>query len=75
MYGFFRLAGREDSVALAERLVSEAALGLAPGAGFGGGGEGQLRWCFAAPTAKLDQGLDQGFDRLGAFLAATGGAP
>ncbi len=71
MYAFFRLAGCEDSVALAKRLVSEAGLGLAPGAAFGEDGEGWLRWCFAAPMAKLDQGLD----RLGAFLTATGGAP
>ncbi len=58
-------------MALAKRLASEAGLGLAPGAAFGGGGEGWLRWCFAALPAKLDQGLE----RLGAYLTSTGGAP
>ncbi len=73
MYAFFRLAGCEDSLAMAKRLVSEAALGLAPGAAFGEGGEGWLRWCFAAPPAKLDRGLE----RLETFLAASAvrGAP
>jgi aspartate/methionine/tyrosine aminotransferase len=57
MYAFFRLAGEHDSVALAKRLVDEVGLGLAPGAAFGEGGEGWLRWCFAADLARLDEGL------------------
>jgi aspartate/methionine/tyrosine aminotransferase len=44
MYAFFRLAGETDSLALAKRLVDEVGLGLAPGAAFGAGGEGWLRW-------------------------------
>jgi aspartate/methionine/tyrosine aminotransferase len=65
MYAFFRLAGEgADSVALAKRLVNEAGLGLAPGAAFGDGGEGWLRWCFAAEQSRLDEGLA----RLGAYL-------
>jgi aspartate/methionine/tyrosine aminotransferase len=65
MYAFFRLAGETgDSVALAKRLVNEAGLGLAPGAAFGEGGEGWLRWCFAAERSRLDEGLA----RLGAYL-------
>ncbi len=67
MYAFFRLEGCEDSLALAKRLVSDAGLGLAPGAAFGEGGEGWLRWCFAAPPDKLDQGLE----RLGRYLASS----
>jgi aspartate/methionine/tyrosine aminotransferase len=65
MYAFFRLAeGGGDSVALAKRLVNAAGLGLAPGAAFGEGGEGWLRWCFAAERSRLDEGLA----RLGAYL-------
>jgi aspartate/methionine/tyrosine aminotransferase len=57
MYAFFRVAGHDDSVALAKRLIAEAKLGLAPGAAFGPEGEGWLRWCFAADGAALDEGL------------------
>jgi aspartate/methionine/tyrosine aminotransferase len=58
MYAFFRLAEEAgDSVALAKRLVNDAGLGLAPGAAFGAGGEGWLRWCFAADHSRLDEGL------------------
>jgi aspartate/methionine/tyrosine aminotransferase len=65
MYAVFRLAGETgDSLALAKRLVNEAGLGLAPGAAFGEGGEGWLRWCFAADRSRLDEGLA----RLRAYL-------
>jgi len=68
MYAFFRLAGEDsDSVALAKRLVNEAGLGLAPGAAFGQGGEGWLRWCFAAERSRLDEGLA----RLRAYLSGA----
>ncbi len=60
MYAFFRVQGQDDSLALAKRLVAEHGLGLAPGAAFGGEGEGWLRWCFASrDLARLDQGLDR----------------
>ncbi len=68
MYVFLRLAGETDSLALAKRLVDQAGLGLAPGAAFGQGGEGWLRWCFAADRSRLDEGLA----RLSAYLG--GGA-
>lgn len=57
LYAFFRLAGCEDSLATAKRLVDGAGLGLAPGAAFGDDGEGWLRWCFAARPDKLQDGL------------------
>ena len=58
MYAFFRVAGQDDSLALAKRLVAEVGLGLAPGAAFGAEGEGWLRWCFASrDPARLDAGL------------------
>ncbi|MED5620012.1 pyridoxal phosphate-dependent aminotransferase [Ideonella sp. BN130291] len=58
MYAFFRLAGENDSLALAKRLVLDHGLGLAPGAAFGPEGEGWLRWCFASrQLGRLEQGL------------------
>ena len=64
MYVFFGVAGEDDSVGLAKRLIAEAGLGLAPGAAFGPEGEGWLRWCFAA----ADEALDEGVRRLDAWL-------
>lgn len=66
MYAFFRLAGCKDSFNLAKTLVTEAGLGLAPGAAFGEEGEGWLRWCFAARPEKNAAGLD----RLARYLGA-----
>jgi len=58
MYVFFRLAGFDDSLALAKRLVNEVGLGLAPGCAFGSEGEGWLRWCHAvSDTGKLQDGV------------------
>ena len=65
MYAFFRVAGHDDSLALAKRLVVEAGLGLAPGAAFGDEAEGWLRWCFAS---REPQRLTQGVERLVRFL-------
>jgi aspartate/methionine/tyrosine aminotransferase len=65
MYAFFRIDGHDDSLALAKRLVTEAGLGLAPGAAFGIEGEGWLRWCFAShDPARLTLGVE----RLKRFL-------
>jgi aspartate aminotransferase len=64
MYAFFRVAGCDDAMALARRLVAEAGLGLAPGSAFGPEGEGWLRWCFAARPEKNAAGLE----RLARFL-------
>lgn len=66
MYAFFRVAGQDDSLAFAKRLVEHHGLGLAPGAAFGPEGEGWLRWCFASrDPARLDAGVR----RLAAALA------
>lgn len=65
MYAFFRIAGCDDSVALAKEIIEEAGVGLAPGAAFGDEGEGWLRWCFAHRPEKNAEGLR----RLGAFLS------
>jgi len=70
MYAFFRLAGSNDSLATAKRLVLEAGVGLAPGVAFGASDDDTagswLRWCFASQDP---QRLIQGVERLRAWLA------
>ena len=66
MYAFFRLAGHDDCLAVAKRLVREAGLGLAPGSAFGPEATGWLRWCFAS---REPQRLIDGVDRLRLWLA------
>ncbi len=65
MYAFFRVAGQDDSLAFAKRLVVESGLGLAPGAAFGDESEGWLRWCFASRDPSR---LVQGVERLASAL-------
>ncbi len=65
MYLFLRVAGEDDSVRLAKRLIEEVGLGLAPGRAFGPEGEGWLRWCYAADWKKIESGIE----RLARFLA------
>jgi aspartate/methionine/tyrosine aminotransferase len=57
MYVFFRIGGMTDSLAFCKELVRTQGLGLAPGAAFGPAGEGYVRWCFAAETPKLADGV------------------
>jgi aspartate/methionine/tyrosine aminotransferase len=60
MYAFFRVDGRNDSLAFAKHLVSAVGLGLAPGAAFGEEAEGWLRWCFASKDpARLTHGVQR----------------
>lgn len=72
MYVFFRLAGFDDSLDLAKRLVGEVGLGLAPGAAFGPEGDGWLRWCHAVSDLQT---LRTGVDRLASFVARHRAAP
>lgn len=65
MYAFFRVEGRDDSLAFAKRLVGEVGLGLAPGVAFGPEAEGWLRWCFASRDASR---LTDGVARLAQLL-------
>jgi aspartate/methionine/tyrosine aminotransferase len=69
MYAWFRVqgvAGADDSLAFAKRLVADHGLGLAPGAAFGPEGEGWLRWCFASrDTHRLLAGVDRLKSALG----------
>ena len=63
-YVFFAVDGMTDSVAECRRFVSEAKVGLAPGAAFGEAGEGFIRLCFA----NSPETLHQAFDRLTPLL-------
>ena len=69
MYVFLRVAGYDDSLALAKRLVAEARIGLAPGIAFAPEAEGWLRWCFASKDVAR---LGQGVERLAAWLRGQG---
>ena len=71
MYAFLRVAGHDDSLQLAKRLVAEAGLGLAPGIAFAPEAEGWLRWCFASKDLAR---LGQGVERLQHWLSAAGQA-
>ena len=68
MYAFFRIAGFDDSMDVARRLVVEAGLGLAPGAAFAPEAGGWLRWCFAS---KDPGRLVEGVRRLREWLEAN----
>ena len=60
MYAFFELPGHTDSLATAKRLVTEAGLGLAPGAAFAPEAGSWLRWCFASKDlGRLTQGVER----------------
>jgi len=58
-YAFFRVEGLTDSAAFTEKLVRETGLALAPGAGFGAGGEGHVRLCFAVGEETLNAALER----------------
>jgi aspartate/methionine/tyrosine aminotransferase len=57
MYAFFKVDDLRDSLEFCKRLVVDHGLGLAPGAAFGGEGEGFIRWCFASDVERLNQGI------------------
>ncbi|MCB8874579.1 pyridoxal phosphate-dependent aminotransferase [Acidisoma silvae] len=65
-YAFLQVDGLTDSLALAERLVTDHGVAIAPGIAFGESGEGWLRVCFAVAPARLARALD----RLSAGLRA-----
>jgi aspartate/methionine/tyrosine aminotransferase len=53
-YLFFTVDGEPDALRLAQRLVDEAQVGLAPGTAFGKGGENFLRLCFARDPLQIE---------------------
>jgi aminotransferase len=64
-YLMARWKGRSiPSQALAETLIKEARVITIPGAAFGPGGEGHLRFSFGGDRAELNEA----FDRLGAWV-------
>ena len=65
MYAFLRIAGQNDSMELARKLIDQVGLGLAPGRAFGPQGEGWLRWCYAVKWSKNELGVE----RLATFLS------
>ncbi len=65
MYAFFRLAGFDDSLTVAKRLVVEAGIGLAPGVAFGREAGAWMRWCFASRDPRR---LVDGVERLRKWL-------
>jgi aspartate/methionine/tyrosine aminotransferase len=65
MYAFFKLAGFDDSLVTAKRLVAEAGVGLAPGNAFAPEAQGWLRWCFASKDVGR---LEEGVARLSGWL-------
>jgi aspartate/methionine/tyrosine aminotransferase len=49
----------DDSLALAERILDEAHVSVAPGVDFGPGGEGFLRFSYATSLERLEEGVDR----------------
>lgn len=58
-YAFFSVEGEGDSVALAQRILRQTRVGLAPGLAFGDAGEAHLRLCFAASEALLNEAMER----------------
>lgn len=63
-YAYFRIEGVEDSVSYAERLASEAKVGIAPGVAFDPTMTDWFRICFA----KDESTLHEAFDRIERFM-------
>ena len=63
-YAFFAIDGMDDTQSAALRLVDETGVGLAPGSGFGPGGESFFRACF---LRRLDQ-VEDAAARLADFI-------
>jgi aspartate/methionine/tyrosine aminotransferase len=56
-YLFPRIEKAGDSFAFCKRLLLETKVGLAPGVGFGAGGEGSVRICYASDQDTLREAL------------------
>jgi aspartate aminotransferase len=63
-YAYLDIEGITDSTALAKRLVTEAKVGVAPGAAFGPGNDSFVRVCFATDEKILVPALDRLFAAL-----------
>lgn len=58
-YLLFAIDGYDDSLALAQKLLQEAEVGLAPGAAFGSASQGYLRCCYAQETDRLEEAVER----------------
>ena len=58
-YAFAAIDGMSDSLAFAKDVLARAKVGVAPGAAFGLGGEGHIRFCFASAPARLAAALER----------------
>jgi len=65
-YAFIKVDGMTDSVKVAQDLVVQNGIAIAPGVAFGESGEGWLRVCFAVAPDRLRRALG----RLSAGLAS-----
>ncbi|MCB8878815.1 pyridoxal phosphate-dependent aminotransferase [Acidisoma cellulosilytica] len=70
-YAFLQVEGLTDSLSLAERLVTDHGVAIAPGIAFGESGEGWLRVCFAVAPDRLTRALDRLAAGLKAFRATA----
>lgn len=68
-YAFLQVEGLADSLGLAERLVTDHGIAIAPGIAFGDSGEGWLRVCFAVAPDRLTRALGRLAEGLAAFRA------
>jgi len=58
-YGFFKVDGEPDCIALTKRFIDEAQLLLSPGCAFGTTCKGYIRMCFAVSEARLKEAFDR----------------
>jgi aspartate/methionine/tyrosine aminotransferase len=58
-YGFFKVEGEDDCIALCKRFVDEAQLLLSPGSAFGKTCKGYVRMCFAVSEDRLNEAFDR----------------
>jgi aspartate/methionine/tyrosine aminotransferase len=63
-YAFFQVDGCTDSMALAQELIRETKVGIAPGIAFGEDGEGWLRLCYAQKPALLGDAIGKLVDYI-----------
>lgn len=58
-YGFFKVDGEPDCIALTKRFIDEGQLLLSPGIAFGTTCRGYIRMCFAVSEARLNEAFDR----------------
>lgn len=58
-YGFFKVDGQPDCIALTKRFIDEAQLLLSPGCAFGTTCRGYIRMCFAVSETRLNEAFDR----------------